>query len=275
MTAPLTIVDAFTSRAFGGNPAAVCVLAAPGDEAWMRLVARELAMPATTFLHPNGDGYGLRWFTATTELELCGHGTLASAHVLWDSGRLSPDRAATFQTRGGTLSARRRGDWIELNFPATPAVEASAPAGLIETLGVTPRWIGRSRLDHIVEVDDEQTVRDLQPDFARLREVQTRGVIVTSRSATSDRDFVSRFFAPSTGLNEDPHQREHLRRALERAVAADHARADRVRDERRRDGDEGDDTHDRFECFTHSCVGDVLRYYVRVGLRPTSRSLTH
>ena len=204
MTAPLTIVDAFTSHAFGGNPAAVCVLAAPGDEAWMRLVARELAMPATTFLHPNGDGYGLRWFTATTELELCGHGTLASAHVLWDSGRLSPDRAATFQTRGGTLSARRRGDWIELNFPATPAGEASAPAGLIETLGVTPRWIGRSRLDHIVEVDDEQTVRDLQPDFARLREVQTRGVIVTSRSATSDRDFVSRFFAPSTGLNEDP-----------------------------------------------------------------------
>lgn len=204
MTAPITLVDAFTSRAFGGNSAAICLLESPGDETWMRLVARELAMPATAFLHPDGDGYRLRWFTSTTELELCGHGTLASAHVLWESGRLPSDRAAAFRTRGGALGARRHGDWIELNFPATPAVDAPAPAGLVEALGVTPRWVGRSRLDYIVEVGDEQIVRDLQPDFARLREVQTRGVIVTSRSASPERDFVSRFFAPSTGLNEDP-----------------------------------------------------------------------
>jgi PhzF family phenazine biosynthesis protein len=203
MTAPLTLVDAFTSRAFGGNPAAVCVLPAAADDAWMRLVARELAMPATAFLYPNGDGYRLRWFTATSELELCGHGTLASAHVLWDSGRLPLDRPAAFETRGGTLGARRHGEWIELNFPATPAVESAAPAGLVDTLGVTPTWIGRSRLDYIVEVADERLVRELQPDFVRLRDVQTRGVIVTSRSASPDRDFVSRFFAPSTGLNED------------------------------------------------------------------------
>jgi predicted PhzF superfamily epimerase YddE/YHI9 len=203
MTAPLTLVDSFTSRAFGGNPAAVCVLPGAADETWMRLVARELAMPATAFLHPDGDGYRVRWLTTAAELELCGHGTLASAHVLWESGRLPRDRAASFQTRNGPLSARWKDGWIVLDFPALPPVEAAAPIGLLEILGVTPSWIGRSRLDYIVEVGDERIVRELQPDFVRLRDVQTRGVIVTSRSASPERDFVSRFFAPSTGLNED------------------------------------------------------------------------
>lgn len=200
---PLTVVDAFASRPFEGNPAAVCVLDAPRDERWMRLVACETNLPATAFLHPAGDAYGLRWFKSAIELELCGHGTLASAHALWESGRLKRDESACFETRAGALTATRRDDWIELDFPAAPDTTAPAPPGLLEALGVTAACVGRSRYDYIVEVEGDDIVRRLQPDFARLRDVQTRGVIVTSRSESGDFDFVSRFFAPSTGLNED------------------------------------------------------------------------
>lgn len=202
MTA-VTIVDAFASRAFSGNPAAVCVLAADAGDAWMQSVARELALPATAFMRADGDRFRLRWFTVGGELELCGHGTLATAHVLWERRLLAADKPARFESRSGALTATRRGEWIELDFPATPPGEAPPSDGLVDALGVAPTWIGRSRFDYIVEVASGDEVANLRPDFERLRRVQTRGVIVTSRSTSAECDFVSRFFAPSLGLNED------------------------------------------------------------------------
>jgi len=202
VTLPLTLVDAFTSVPFGGNPAAVCVLDGPRDEAWMRLVACETGMPATAFLHPTTDGFGLRWFASAIELELCGHGTLASAHVLWENGSVAADQTTRFQTKGGLLTAVRRDGWIELDFPALIDQPSPPAPGLIEALGVTPIYVGRSPLDYIVEIDGS-LVSGLRPDFPRLRQVDTRGVIVTGRSTDTAFDFVSRFFAPATGLDED------------------------------------------------------------------------
>lgn len=202
----LVQVDAFTDRPFAGNPAAVCVLPAPRDERWMQDVAREMNLSETAFLHPADDGYALRWFTPAVEVALCGHATLASAHVLWTDGHLAAGRAARFHTKSGLLTAERRGDWIELDLPATRPTEAPAPAGLVAALGLTtaPRWVGRSRFDYLVEVDSEETVRALAPDLNALVRVETRGVTVTSRAAGGSFDFVSRFFAPRAGVPEDP-----------------------------------------------------------------------
>ena len=201
-------VDAFASRPFSGNPAAVCVLAAPAshDERWMQDVAREMNLAETAFLHPENTGYRLRWFTPTVEVALCGHATLASAHVLWEEGHLPAGRQVRFHTQSGLLTADRRGDWIELDFPATPPAAAPPPPGLAAALGggVTPRWVGRSQFDYLVELDSEHTVRALTPDIAALAKVEARGIIVTSRATTAGYDFVSRFFAPRAGVPEDP-----------------------------------------------------------------------
>jgi PhzF family phenazine biosynthesis protein len=197
-------VDAFADRPFGGNPAAVCVLSAPRGERWMQDVAREMNLSETAFLHPENEGYRLRWFTPAVEVALCGHATLASAHVLWQDGHLPTDRQARFHTLSGLLTADRRGEWIELDFPATGPAPAPPPAGLAAALGVEPRWVGRSRFDYLVLVEHEDTVRNLQPDFAALEQVDARGIIVTSRAATPGYDFVSRFFAPRAGVPEDP-----------------------------------------------------------------------
>jgi PhzF family phenazine biosynthesis protein len=197
-------VDAFSSRPFTGNPAAVCVLPSPRDAGWMQDVAREMNLAETAFLHPEDGGYRLRWFTPAVEVALCGHATLASAHVLWEEGHLPAARQARFHTQSGLLTADRAGDWIELDFPATPPAPASAPTGLAAALGVTPRWVGRSKFDYLVEVESEQTVRGLAPDLTALARVEARGVIVTSRAGTWGYDFVSRFFAPQSGVPEDP-----------------------------------------------------------------------
>ena len=201
-------VDAFASRPFSGNPAAVCVLPAPAaqGERWMQDVARELNLAETAFLHPENEGYRLRWFTPTVEVALCGHATLASAHVLWEEGRLPPGRQARFHTQSGLLTADRRGDWIELDFPATPPAPNPAPPGLAAALGgsIVPRWVGRSKFDYLVEVDSEDTVRALTPDISALEKLEARGIIVTSRATTPGYDFVSRFFAPRAGVPEDP-----------------------------------------------------------------------
>ncbi len=204
MALPIVQVDAFTSEPFLGNPAAVCVLPEDRDASWMQKVAREMNLSETAFLRERPDGFGLRWFTPAVEVDLCGHATLAAAHVLWETGRLAPTATARFHTRSGLLTAVRRDDWIELDFPATPNEPAEAPPGLVEALGATPRYIGRNRFDYLVELEGEDAVRNLRPDFTRLAAVAARGIIVTSRSATPDRDFVSRFFAPASGVNEDP-----------------------------------------------------------------------
>lgn len=202
MTPAFTIVDAFTSRPFTGNPAAVCVLDAARDDEWMRRVACETNLPATSFVHPTAGGFGLRWFASAVELQLCGHGTLATSHVLWETGAADADQPLRFHTSGGVLTARHDGGWIELDFPALTDQPAAAPPALLDALDVTPSYVGRGRLDYIVEIDGA-LVRGLRPDFVRLLDVDMRGVIVTGRSSDAAFDFVSRFFAPSTGLNED------------------------------------------------------------------------
>ncbi len=199
-------VDAFTNRPFQGNPAAVCILREARDAQWMQNIALEMNLSETAFLVEQKDGFDLRWFTPACEVDLCGHATLASAHVLWETGVLSPSQEAYFHTRSGLLSARKKGEWIEMNFPAEPANPCEYPTELREALGLAPSDAAglKNRLDYLIEVDSEQTVRNMKPDFNRLTAIQVRGVIVTSRSESTEYDFVSRFFAPGVGIHEDP-----------------------------------------------------------------------
>lgn len=197
-------VDAFTDRPFAGNPAAVCLLPGPHDEVWMQNVAREINLSETAFLHPEDDDWRLRWFTPAVEVPLCGHATLASAHILWETGALEPDQTARFHTRSGVLTAQRQGDWIEMDFPAQPVAPATVPDRLVEALGATPSAVSCHGQDYLLEFDSEKIVRMLQPDFTLLQKLPLRAVIVTSRSVSSATDFVSRFFAPALGINEDP-----------------------------------------------------------------------
>lgn len=206
MPVPLFQVDAFTDETFRGNPAAVCLLDCAAPAGWMQQVAAEMNLSETAFLVPRGveEEYDLRWFTPAVEVDLCGHATLASAHVLWETERLAPDALVRFHTRSGLLTAERDTYGITLDFPATAPEPADAPDGLVDALGTDPRQVVRSRFDYIVELDDEQAVRDLAPDFRSLGEIDVaRGVIVTA-PGTEGADFVSRFFAPSVGIDEDP-----------------------------------------------------------------------
>jgi PhzF family phenazine biosynthesis protein len=203
----LEVIDAFADRPFAGNPAAVCVTAAPLDEGAMRLLAREMNLSETAFLHAVPGGFSLRWFTPAVEVALCGHATLAAAHALWTGGVLGAGEAARFHTLSGELVARKDGDWIELNFPALPGEAVTVPPGLFEGLGVAEaavKVVRRTTHDFLVELADEAAVRGLRPDFGRLAAVPGRGVIVTARAETPGYDFVSRFFAPNAGVNEDP-----------------------------------------------------------------------
>jgi PhzF family phenazine biosynthesis protein len=204
MPLPIVQVDAFTSEPFSGNPAAVCVLPEPRDATWMQHVAREMNLSETAFLVARADGFDLRWFSPAVEVDLCGHATLASAHVLWETGRVARTDSLRFHTKSGLLTAVWRDDWIELDFPATPDEPVDAPESLAEALGASPLYVGKSRFDYLVELDGEDAVRTLKPDFGRLRTMPARGVIVTSRATTPGCDFVSRFFAPAFGIDEDP-----------------------------------------------------------------------
>lgn len=196
--------DAFTNRPFSGNPAAVCVLENAPSDGWMQNVAREMNLSETAFLVPQDGAYELRWFTPAVEVALCGHATLASAHVLWEDGHLAKDKQARFQTRSGLLTADLRGEWIELDFPATLQQPCDAPPDLLAALGAPALHIGRNKFDYLVEVASEEIVRGLKPDHALLRKLPVRGVIVTARSSSGEFDFVSRFFAPGSGIDEDP-----------------------------------------------------------------------
>lgn len=197
-------VDAFTNRPFAGNPAAVCILEELRDDSWMQNVAREMNLSETAFLLKQADGYNLRWFTPEAEVALCGHATLASAHVLWQDGHLRPGEEARFFTKSGLISARLKDAWIEMDFPSEPEQQVAAPPELITALGVIPVYTGRNRFDYLVEIESERELRSLRPDLALLRTVPMRGVMVTCRSITKDYDFISRFFAPAAGINEDP-----------------------------------------------------------------------
>jgi PhzF family phenazine biosynthesis protein len=204
---PIFHVDAFTERPFAGNPAAVCLLSSPREDAWRQGIAAEMNLAETAFLERAGSDWTLRWFTPTVEVDLCGHATLASAHVLWEQGMAKPGTTIAFHTRSGLLSAAARGGMIELDFPAEPATAGPAPAELLAALSVTEaRSTGRNRLDYLIEVDNEATVRSLVPDFRAIAAAcgSGRGVIVTAKSASPEHDFVSRYFAPAAGIDEDP-----------------------------------------------------------------------
>lgn len=216
MTTPLFQVDAFTNEPFKGNPAAVCVLDKPADENWMQAVAAEMNLSETAFIQPHEDpfkrAWRLRWFTPQTEVDLCGHATLATAHVLFNEGYLKPTDKAQFHTKSGLLTCLYDpSGWITMDFPATPAEEADPPEGLLAALGLNEVfYIGRNRFDCLVEVDSPEVVQALTPNMSMLAQVEARGVIVTSRSDRDKRDkrdnidFVSRFFGPAVGVPEDP-----------------------------------------------------------------------
>jgi len=213
-------VDAFSREPFRGNPAAVCLLDGPADERWMQAVAAEMNLSETAFLQRSPDGYGLRWFTPVTEVDLCGHATLAAAHILWEEGEAQRSDMLHFETRSGRLTAEATPNGVRLDFPATPpealepgakadnadnAESAARQASLAKALGAAPVYVGRSRFDYLVELFDEVAVRDLRPDLAALRPLSQRGVIVTARADPQrEYDFVSRFFSPSVGIDEDP-----------------------------------------------------------------------
>jgi PhzF family phenazine biosynthesis protein len=158
----------------------------------------------TAFLYKQEDGFSLRWFTPAVEVEMCGHATLASAHILWETGLLSRQQQARFHTLSGLLTAQIEGDEIEMCFPATPDQPAPAPPGLAEALEVEPRYVGKTKFDYLVEVASEEIVRNLQPDLALLKTLPIRGTMVTSSATLANYDFVSRFFAPAVGIDEDP-----------------------------------------------------------------------
>lgn len=204
MTHRMVQVDAFTDRPFGGNPAAVLVLPGPTDAAWMQSVADEMNLSETAFVHPENDGFRLRWFTPRQEIDLCGHATLAAAHELWESGAVPSGSAIRFFTLSGVLTATSNGPWIELDFPAEFEEYCAAPMELTEALGVALQYVGKNRFDYLIEVENERTVRDLDPDLTLLETVSARGFIVTAASDTGEYDFVSRFFAPGAGVMEDP-----------------------------------------------------------------------
>jgi PhzF family phenazine biosynthesis protein len=196
-------IDAFASEPFRGNPAAVVLLDDARPAAWMQRVAAEMNLSETAFLQRHHDGWSLRWFTPTVEVDLCGHATLASAHALWSEALIAPTETARFHTRSGLLTATRERDVIVLDFPANVGEEATPPPELLPALGIEEAvYVGRNKFDYLVEIASEELVRALTPDHAMLRKLPVRGVIVTSHS--KDFDFISRFFAPGSGVDEDP-----------------------------------------------------------------------
>ena len=195
-------VDAFTNQPFTGNPAGIYILEEDQDAAWMQKVATEMNLSETAFLTRLDDGFNLRWFKPSGEVDLCGHATLASAHILYETGLLENNQTAKFHTRSGLLTACLKNKWIELNFPSLPVQPEHIP-NLANILGVTPLFCGSNQIHHLLEVESEDIVRNLKPDFTALSNFPVRGIMVTSISK-GDFDFVSRYFAPSVGNNEDP-----------------------------------------------------------------------
>lgn len=210
---PLHQVDAFTHEPFRGNPAAICLPDGPRATAWMQAVAAEMNLAETAFVWRERDAYRLRWFTPTVEVPLCGHATLASAHVLWRIGAEPAGAPIAFETLSGRLVAAAEDDWIRLDFPALPPRDTpcSPPAGLLEALGSPPARVhevprpkAADGPSWLVELESEAAVAGLRPDFRALAALPGHAVIATARGELEGRDFVSRFFAPKAGIDEDP-----------------------------------------------------------------------
>src|SRR5262245_7281630 len=204
---PLSVIDAFTDKPFAGNPAAVCLLEHWPSDSWLQFVGREMNLSETAFLVPRGGSdFELRWFTPKVEVALCGHATLGSAHFLWEHAKAPTERPITFHTRksGALAASRLPSGEVELVFRVNPATPKDPPPGLLEALGAKAVAVGRNQFDYLVELATEMEVRKLTPDFGKLIATECRGVIVTAKSSDSRFDFVSRFFAPAAGINEDP-----------------------------------------------------------------------
>ena len=199
-------VDSFTSKPFSGNPAGVVIADLELPSEWMQLVAAEMNLAATAFaVRESAASFHLRWFTSTVELDLCGHATLAAAHVIWEEGAVASGSELAFRTRSGELRASGGAGSVELDFPSEAPTPVTAPDGMLASLGIEkPLYIGRNRFDYLIEIASEADVRSLRPDLGALAKFDTRGVIVTARSGTAEIDFVSRFFGPAVGVPEDP-----------------------------------------------------------------------
>ena len=231
MSCPIYIVDAFTDKAFKGNPAAVCLPKEDVDSSWMQNVAAEMNLSETAFLRKSIKGFNIRWFTPEVEVDICGHATLASAHVLWESSFLEKGEKAIFNSKSGILTAEKKNKEIELNFPSMPIKDISGTEKLQEVLGTNVIYEGKAKGYYIFEVESEKMVKNLKPNFSALEKITDCGVIVTSNSTSDEFDFVSRFFAPAYGINEDPvtgsahcvlgpHWREKLNKKSMRAFQA-------------------------------------------------------
>ncbi len=214
---PIFQVDAFSSKPFTGNPAAVCLLEEARDSDWMQSVAAEMNLSETAFVHPDNGQLRLRWFTPKVEVDLCGHATLATVHVLKELSQegslpmvFQPfwNRSCVqFISRSGILSAEASTDGISLDFPATQVVPCAVPGGCLDALGLEPselQFCGRSKFDYLLHVTSAAVVRRLEPAMEALARLPVRGVIVTALGDTCDHDVISRFFAPGAGVNEDP-----------------------------------------------------------------------
>lgn len=201
---PLYQVDAFTNEPFKGNPAGVVLLEKEADEQWMQNVAAEMNLSETAFIAPAEDGFNLRWFTPVAQVDLCGHATLASAHILYETKMLSEDETARFHTKSGLLTVTKKADLLEMNFPSEPAQKIPPTPILVRALGFAPVYTGQNRMDLLIETNDPDMLLNLEPDFRELAHIPVRGLIVTCRSHNEQYDFISRFFAPRYGVNEDP-----------------------------------------------------------------------
>lgn len=203
---PVYQVDAFADKPFGGNPAAVVFLMGPRTDKWLQAFAAEMNLSETAYFMRKGDAYQLRWFTPTTEVALCGHATLAAAHVIWETELLMPDEEIRFSTLSGLLKAKKDGDWIALDFPAEAPEATPASKSLAKALGAPIVWSGQNRMDWFLELESEADVRKLDPDMSAVKALGNRGVIVTAAADDPDSPyhFVSRFFGPAVGVNEDP-----------------------------------------------------------------------
>ncbi len=200
----IVLIDAFTSISFKGNPAAVCLMDQPGDEDWMKKIAREMNLSETAFLYPFEGGYHLRWLTPTSEVDLCGHGTLATAHMLYEDGHEPADRPIKFKTRVGWVSANKEDDYIILNFPVNTPEEIEAPTDLLDAIGAEASYVGIYPKSYLVELESDSIVRGLKPNLTALEKLDRPKVCVTAYDSSGVADFVSRLFAPAIGIPEDP-----------------------------------------------------------------------
>jgi PhzF family phenazine biosynthesis protein len=201
---PLFQVDSFTDQPFKGNPAGVCLLDAVRPDDWMRAVAAEMNLSETAFVIKQGQDYSLRWFTPTVEMDLCGHATLAAAHILWETERVPGEALIRFHTRSGQLTISRNREWIEMDFPLRPYHEVAENEGVVDAVGAVPDEVYQSGENLLFVYESEKIIRALTPNFSALKTYEYHGLIVTAPSDSPQFDFVSRFFAPSIGINEDP-----------------------------------------------------------------------